>query len=387
MKQTIMKRVFITAILMIGICSCLSAQSTNPQTIRIDIDATDNAKLKTSINEITQIETNESSKIGRVSKIKFGPDRIFILDRHRERALFAFDGKGNYIGRTPQAGKLGSLISPFAFAVNKSESVIYFFDIAKDPFLKYDYSLKYSSHDKFGEKRVFMDDFWFLDDNKILSFYHIRNPDYSSVKQNFTYSLHSLEPQKTEIIDLYSYGEKKSISLRNGVSHSDNTTLLITPWNYKIYQLINGKPVEKYILDFGKYNLSDIQRNTMSTADLSYLGKNGTGISTLEGIWKTEDYIIVATYLKSQLLTFIFSEIDGKTYCLNDNFESDDLPRLGIWGISNDGSILASIKPEDMMQFQKATGKYNDLKIKKGDNPLIISFRIQDGNRSVITKY
>lgn len=367
--------VIILLISTVSINSLQAYQDKHSPIINIKIDNNSREQLAVSIDAIIPLETKEEFKIRLVSGIEYGNERIYVLDRWK-KFLLAFDIQGNLTGKTSQGRAPGSVSEPYAFSINEEESTVLLYDQIKGPFFKYDHDLNYLSFNKVGAERIWMADYWFLEEDKMLVYYHRRNKNYTNGNQYFSYSLFKDNGAIKTELNLSFTGSKNSMPLRNGASVYKDEVLFVVPWHYKIYQLQGDETKVRYQLDFGEFNLTKEQRQTLSGSEIWNMMSAGKGIGLISGLWRTEKYIIITTKFRKGYYTFLYSPKDKKTFCLNDCFDAGTLPEFDVWGITKDGLLYGSIKPEEFIKFQKSSGKMKNIKVKESDNPIFIKIRI-----------
>ena len=78
-------------------------------------------------------------------------------------------------------------------------------------------------------------------------------------------------------------------------------------------------------------------------------------------------------------LNILYSFKDKRACNINNYFENGLLPVCTVWGFKDDGSIYAIVEPEEFEKFNKLSGgRYNHLGITGNDNPIVISFQIEN---------
>jgi len=139
---------------------------------------------------------------------------------------------------------------------------------------------------------------------------------------------------------------------------NNSEVLFVAPWNYNVYKLIGDNESIRYILNFGKYNFSSKELATLSSVELRDQINQGKRVGCIYSFFKTDDFLIFITENNMKLLTFFQSIKNKAIYCLNDCFDSGLMPDCIIWGIKNDGTFYGLVEPEQLVQFQKSSGKW-----------------------------
>ena len=77
--------------------------------------------------------------------------------------------------------------------------------------------------------------------------------------------------------------------------------------------------------------------------------------------------------------TFFQPLKNGTIYCLNDLIDSNLLPSdLLLWGVTDDASFYGLLEPEQMLEFQKSSGKFKEYDVDENDNPYIFLFKVRE---------
>ena len=85
------------------------------------------------------LETNASSLIGLISKIRVNDQYIFILDAVHAKSLFVFNKEGQFIRKIGNVGQgPGEYNRPYDFTIDKDNKIIYILDGALQRINKYD---------------------------------------------------------------------------------------------------------------------------------------------------------------------------------------------------------------------------------------------------------
>ena len=141
-------KICIVSFILFFSCSVNSGQTIERKEKGLVIDL-DNTKINTedyflysSIYKNTKtivLETNESSIIGIMKKMRVYDPYIIVLDSYSAKSVFIFDMNGHFIRKIGQVGSgPGEYIQPSDFAVDKEGKVIYVLDSRLNKINKYD---------------------------------------------------------------------------------------------------------------------------------------------------------------------------------------------------------------------------------------------------------
>lgn len=344
--------------------------------IKIDLNEKDRPQLNIDIRNIFLLETSKESLLGMNGKVSFFNHRFYIINpnRFQQPTLFMFDEKGRFLRKTVQGKGPGEVIEPFAFTINEEDSLILLHDQAQRSIITYDLDLNYIRSER--HPNVMIMDLYRISRDTMLIYHNMFNRDYKADRQFFSYTLYSAGYTEEKHLDIFVYGEKSAQLLNNPVSISHGEVLFIAPYDYNVYQLISGDTKIRYRLDFGKYTLTPNELKTVSDMAVHEMTSTGRRVGCPWSFLKTDDFLVFDASFSGKGWTFFHSLKKKKTYCLNDAFETGQLPDCSIRGITPDGLFYALVNPEKMAAFQKLSGQYKELKVDENDNPYIIFFKV-----------
>ena len=317
------------------------------------------------IKSIVPLETNNSSLIGHIASIEHYSNNIYILDFLTNKSVMVFSNDGRFINKTELGKGPGEMLNPFAFFVDRKNENILVWDQALSSMYKFDLGLNHISHEKYNITIV---DFAKQDNDKILVYNHYFG--------DYTYHLYSCKTNSIEqqfIPDLKYSGV---VSLLRSI-YKGKRTLLISPYDYNIYQLKDNNVYSELFIDFGGYNISkdDIERSSIS--DIWKLISVGQKVSSPYEIAENDNFILFHVYYKNDPIFYIHSTAQKNTYRLNDYFINGSLPKCHIRGFVDDDTFYAIVEPKDLLIFQGETGtKLVDYEIDPQQNPFFMTFKI-----------
>lgn len=378
----ISSNIIITTCLLIAILvSCNNKKSgleNRPEIININIDEIQQKLLNVIIEDVIPLETSQNSLLGDNYKVKYFNNRFYILNANRfeQPALFVFDDKGNFIKKTITGKGPGEVLEPKSFTINKRDSVVFLHDMILysetkvfDKNLNYIKSLKHDG--------LMVKDFYHINRDTFLIYTKERNLNFKQGKQFYTYSLFTDAFSKKENLDIFLYGDKGSQSLLSPVSIINNEVLFVSPYNYNIYQLVDGEEKIRYILDFGKYNFNSKEFATLSNYEIRGYVAQGKRIGKIYSLHKTDDFLVISTAFGEKIITFFQSLDNNMTYCFNDCFDYNIIPECLIWGIKDDGTFYGLVEPDQIKKFQESRGQYKEIEVDESDNQYVILFKVR----------
>jgi CRISPR/Cas system-associated protein endoribonuclease Cas2 len=171
-----MKRLLYIFIVLLVSCSQPTKDSRNSTLKKVSINKSDFSKTVYNTSDIVEnqyyipLETIDSiNLIGRIDKIIFTNDRIFILDRNISKTLFIFSINGDYISKIDKQGDgPGEFKNPQDFVFNDDNDNLILYCRNNMKFIFFDIDGKYQSEMKLGLNfRSFV-----LKDNNYLAFTH-----------------------------------------------------------------------------------------------------------------------------------------------------------------------------------------------------------------------
>lgn len=362
---------FYFIIILICLLGCSPKDELKRKTIEINIKEKVKEDLpKLTIKSATKLETNDSSLFGDISTVEYYLDRVYLLDMFSSKSVLAFSDKGGFVNKTKLGKGPDELINPFALFVDRKEQNVLVWDQVLMTIFKFDLDLNFLSKEKY--EGVPLIEFSKIDKNKTLVRSHY-NQDYA-----FTLYEGNTKSYKNQFVKDFKYsggqGLFRSISLGDRV-------LLISSFDYNIYEYLNEKVHSLYYLDFGKYKITNKDIAEKGVQGIWNLISSGKKVSAPNEIAQSKNYLLFHVYFRSEPVYYIYSIYNEKVYRLNDYFDEGILPKCKVKGTLNDDQFYALVEPKDMIEFQKKHNtKLVNYKINLQDNPYIITFRLDKKN-------
>lgn len=362
---------YISLVVILFILASCTKEKTNKtnQLIKIDINDEINSILpKLSIKSVIPLEKNNQSLFGNIGTIEFVFNRIYMLDAFSSKSVLAFSENGTFINKTKLGKGPDEMINPFALFVDKAKKNVLVYDQTLNYIYVYDLDLNFLNKKEY--KGVPILEFAKVnEDNWIVRSHYYK--DYAHTLYNLNFN--SIVKQYIPDID-YSGAQGLSRSVS-----TNNRTLLISSFDYNIYQLINNNIHSEYYFDFGKHNIEiqDVKKHGLS--GIWKLTSSGERVSAPHEIAENNDFLLFHVFYKGDPIYYIYSTKQEKTYRLNDYFEKGILPKCEIRGTLENNDFYAMVEPVDMFDFQEnTTHKLFDGEISIQGNPFIITFSISD---------
>lgn len=349
--------------------SCLPKEIKTKQVVKIDVEDSYNSNLPNLlIKSVISLEKNKRSLFGDIGTIEYAYNRFYLLDAFSSKSIITFSDKGDFINKTKLGKGPDEMINPFAFFVDKKKKSVLVYDQTLSAIFTYDLNLNFLNQNKY--KGIPMLEFAKTNKNEFLIRSHYKR-DYAH-----TLYLSNFDSIKKQYIADMDYSGAQGLSRSISV---DSRTLLISSFDYNIYQLIDGNLHSEYYFDFGKKNITpeDVKRKGLQGIwELISLGQR---VSAPHEIAESDNFLLFHVFYKREPIYYIYSIKKQKIYCLNDYFEKGKLPKCDVRGVIKDDIFYAMVEPLDMIEFQESTNqKLFDADIQIQLNPFIITFDISE---------
>lgn len=236
----------------------------------------------------------------------------------------------------------------------------------------YDSDLNFLSREKYDGVPIL--NFAKLNSDKLLV--------HSHYDQDYTYTLYSYKSNQ-DLIKQYipdmNYSGNQFLARPISIGAGEGSSLLVSPFDYNIYQFNEEGVFSKYYLDFGKLKITrdDVKKN--GVRGNWKLIKKGQRVFSPHGIAQSNNFLLFQVFYKRDSMYYIYSFNTEKTFRLNDYFEKGILPKCDIRGVLEKNIFYAIVDPKDMIEFQENTNQ----KLFKGEissqqNPFLITFNISE---------
>jgi len=346
-----MKNLILLLTLFIGIsCTSGERENTSVKSFSINPETATNVHLSKIVNDVSfvKLESKKGSFIGRIEKIVFTKDRIFILDAYSSLKLFVYDLQGNFLFNIDNYGRgPGEFMGPYDFTINYDTGEIIIYDANEIKLSFYDINDGTFIEDKLLDFRFrrfesFNNQFVFYTDNRvnrqICCNIIITDNDLNIIDEKL-----KIEEEMRGVFFLMPMNFSRYKQNLFFTPHSD----------YTVYHFSN-KNFNPYIkLDFGKYNAPEAYYKKYEDNDDRWEAR-GDGVYNVSNYMESENfsffiYWINRTtyyYLSSRTGNQIFHTTNEK---LIDDLNIGNLPRWPM-GIHNN-SLVWIQQPGDLLLY------------------------------------
>lgn len=325
------------------------------------------------IQKIIPLENGLESFIGRIARIKFVNDKIYILDANRNKLMVFFE-HGKFYKTTKNGKGPGEMLDPIDYYINPTKHVIYVKDVMNDRFVLYDLNLNHIK--TYSTKSLPIGWFTIINKDKILAF--IGNNLSLSTQDYYTYAVYNenFQAVKNGLLPFYDEDLIGAMTTYNPISREfSNDILLCKPFDQNIYILdTNSMSVNvKYFLDFGEYNME-----TTYLDDILLLGQKlseGEFAKILGDIINTDELLITSLAFNQKQEYIIYFKESGQ---VRSSLADSDLPYGYIKGITEDNELIMAVEAIDLIDFIKRTGYDYPLgSIDESDNIYLLLFKFK----------
>lgn len=226
-------------------CKQSNCQQAASDVISFSVDVARNDSIADFISKEYQaipLETNNSILIGNVDKILFADDKIFILDKRRNKGVvFVFNIKGFFLTKIDHIGQ-GSGEYPTLEDFDVNEGRIYLLSRGAKKIFVYSYDNKYQKEVAVNEWYDFL---YVLNEHEVLLYSNFSN----ETKQNLV----RFDYEKKRIVQSelpFERYEGFSFSQTPFNIVSSDNILLTQPYDYRIYSYKDGLLRTQYQLAF-----------------------------------------------------------------------------------------------------------------------------------------
>ncbi len=357
-----------------------SCQQDNGEVIYVDVDRNYESLLSDNkiffqslikIDTIINLQTNDSSIIGRIAKVEYYKNNYYILDKTYSNSLFCFNKDGSFINKTRIGKGPGEIVKISDFNI-RDNNLIEVWDGKSRKMVKYLPNLEYLSEKKYP--LISLLSFKRLDNSLIFA------QVFSDKRDDDRIDSYCIFEDKTgEIIQKFcpinvDFGALLGANIISSYKHN---ILFACVADRNIYQIDNRDVKTRYIIDFGKYNLEkkEIDKGFSYVIDLFRSNKRILGIDNL---FENDSFIIFGYYhlrAKGHLFSCIFSKVTKKIYCIS-HYPEQVLPILEIKGVLPDNKFIGIVQPFNLKQYYKLLNISNN--IKDTDNPSLVIFSLNE---------
>ena len=356
---------------------CCSTRKNDIEYSILDINMQDTFD-QVDIVDVIQLESNDSSICGSVSRIERFDNKIYILDKMLRNTLLVFDAKGSYINHLKTGKGPGECLSPFDFYIDKSKNKLVLFDYSLQRLSTYDLNLNFIEHiyEEQNDKWMKWNSFDKLNNNQWIV-YSNSDVDYSG--EIFSYHLYDIDFQlQKEFLQLPSRDHHK-LSIYNPISRENYEQVYCQPFDQNIYTFDNEEFRTKYYLDFGEYSLTEQESKEMDIYEVYSLMQKKERIILLGDLIHSKNYFAASFNLDRREEYFIYSKNENIIQC---SPNSSVLPRGLLKGMWDENTFILVVLPSNFKDYlsnhQNYSMEFNTDDLQDGGNFLLVLFKINN---------
>lgn len=236
-------------------CREMKVKNAEVQHIRVETNKARDMLLSDFATQITYLKLESSSQclFSSVDKLIINKFGIFILDKYNSRKVFHFGSDGHFIRSIGTAGQgSGEYILPSDFLINENSQQIEIIDNFSRNNYIFDFKGKFIKKINYKNYRITSFIHHNVDD------YLIKLGDNKGLKyegNHFIITNASMDRSKSQILPVVYDADLINI---NPFSNSFNGRQFISyGFDDKIYEIINNSAYPRYVIDFGKKQLTD----------------------------------------------------------------------------------------------------------------------------------
>lgn len=331
-------------------------------------------KLSSYIDKINYIplETNTNVLIGKIEKIGFDKNYIYLLDRYSANSLFVFDFKGKFIAKIGNPGKgPGEYNSAQDFCILPGDTILLY--------------------DRDGKKIIYYHNFKFLKSQQIdwyshsfaynegHYYFYMQKQYFANSKYKGNYDLIVTNPSIDVTNKSFAFESNNKLYYDpiNVFRNFNDSIQFMRRFQNKLYKIKGSVIAPSYYLDFGQFAVPyektlDMVAFNKSKSDYSYLWNvflEGSRLIYFDAVLKGDNSVYYFFYNKvNNLLTYsnrLENDIDGVPFdfCL-----------------STDSTFIGSVNPIDIINnpnINKEKLSIDPSRIKTLDNPIIAIYKLK----------
>jgi hypothetical protein len=385
-KTTLSFTVVIFSFILLIYNSCTNKTTTKPDYI-IDIDIK-KANSEVVLSEIIdddykfiKLETNDNCLIGRISKVVFTEEAIFVLDNHIARSLFMFDRNGKFISTIGKIGEgPGEFSHPTDFIIDNTNEKILILDMGVR-ILEYDIKGNYLKTSKL------------TDNGYSATLFEKTNSGFAFISggKNDNLILSDIKFNQESSYFPFRNRNLNKILISPLQNIENNLTIYRQFLNDTIYKIEEGKPLPHIFLNFNNNYSTDLFSLNITKNKFSKILKNGNSCIIKLFLENTES-VFFAFGGSNNFYIGYYSKITNQlNFSSMNNYVNDisfDKKSSYVVGTTEDKFIFY-VHPNNLLegveknketysetdQFKKALSASQDLT--KKSNPILLVARLK----------
>lgn len=380
---------FVSILIYFGILFVSCGDNTHPKVklerITINPEKITNINLSSFCENISYIklETNKNCFIAKIDKISIYKNHFYILDQTGKK-LVVFDNKGKYLFNIGSIGKgPGQYINLTDFIIDEKEGQIELYDIVQRKNIRYSYDGKFIDEKTIPFQFLFYekaDDNYILQTRKIDNIINNRPAHYDVLILNKNNSLigkyFEFDPSIKE--------RGGSIDLPKVFTRYRNSLFLSKLFVDTIYA-INGLDLKlhpEFLFDYGKYSLSQTQRNLKFEKALKLINDPGE-YAFGHIILSISDSLICFTYgfnapiFEKRILGLYFRKT-GKCFSLGKIFNDVDDGTFSSPLACVSDTLISALYPQILNESKKSNKNKVFPVLNDNDNPILMFMKVKE---------
>lgn len=379
------------------VVSCREQRTDNKieDILSIDFSFPDSSQKQSDVfkvMEVVNLETNDSSLIGRISTVISRPSGFYVLDKDMCKQIVKFDRNGRFLYAINKQGRgPGEFLSIYEISVDKEDKDLYLFDAKGMKMICYDAHTGNYVRDFTCNYNAYS--FSVLPRGKKFVFYCSFMPN-KEVKKDNSFPNFIITDSLGKIKNVSSYFDERiespNLSFHRTVfCQCDSVLYCFTRYHDDIYEIdesLEAMPVyrlnymndnqdkkDKFMRKVQQYGNIDFDRNSrdLQAADIYELSK----------MTATEKFIYFANSYRKKRYNFLYNKIDRKS--LNMNVLEKDVLGDDLYFMDADREYFYLPIPMNILKKRILTSPENyDMMIKNAvadlkddDNPVIIKVK------------
>jgi hypothetical protein len=318
------------------------------QKIPIEINTNEKNNRKINIEKIIPLETKKEALFGRPSRITMTDNRIIILDDRGRAALFLFDEKGIFLGKTKKGKGKGECLSPSDYYYDNTTKEIQVFDLGNKKMLYYDLNLGVKSTKKI-ENNLFFRNFNKLKNGEWLVHYQNQLRGDRNDRKIYSFLKYSADFQTiTAPLLPDDIVEHRQLFVINPMSREQDEVLLCRPFDQYLYGFgEENKIAKQYFIDFGDYSITqaDIEKGR---SHIYSLKKKGERVTVLGDVIHNGAYVACSFVYNQDSQYFIYNKKTKETIC---SVSLTTLPYGVLKGMKDKNTFILLVKAIDLKTF------------------------------------
>lgn len=333
------------------------------------------------------LETTVESLISGIEKLDIYNNRVYILD-NLNKSLLVFADDGQFIRKVGKHGKgPQEFINPIDFVIDQQQNRLLILDDKSSKILVFSLEGEFIEENAVGFR---FNDFLIGSDSTYIVNTDVRPNHHNEYLENYKLIIVDKKWDVLSRGNLYDSYHCSDIAFsRDALYRSGEKSILYNPmFSYSIFELKDKDFFAKYTFGVEGMKLPENFECGLDFYDFSgtYDGRNSSYAYINKPIVESPDWLITTFRHKAQNAFMFYNRNTGKTYWgVFYNDDSDSFIFLApMMGITDKGQFYSYVSALELKQrylnYVKNTGRNSGEleKIKEGDNPVIVFYKLKD---------